>query len=59
MCQEKDDIEVEDNPSCPLCDGISIFLGVWGHSLWFRCENCGWQFKIQKEKELPCAAAKE
>ena len=46
-----DQFEIEENPSCPLCDGTGIPLSGLGRLLWFRCESCGMQFSI--EKELP------
>lgn len=29
-----------ENLECPVCDGPMYPLGILGHTVWFRCQNC-------------------
>lgn len=30
---------------CPMCDGQSAYMGGLGKSQWFRCNDCGMEFR--------------
>jgi len=30
---------------CPACGGLGSVLGILGNLVWFRCQNCGIDFK--------------
>jgi tRNA(Ile2) C34 agmatinyltransferase TiaS len=30
---------------CPVCDGDGASLGILGHFEWYRCRDCGIEFK--------------
>ena len=32
---------MEYGPLCPDCGGESIYMGVLGTSVWWRCRQCG------------------
>lgn len=32
---------MEYGPLCPVCKGESIYQGVIGTSVWWRCRQCG------------------
>ena len=33
-------------PGCPVCDGPGIEMGGLGNVVWYRCRNCGIEFKV-------------
>lgn len=36
---------------CPMCFGIPVLLGRFGHRLHFRCRHCGWQWSDVDDRE--------
>lgn len=36
-------------PLCPMCPGKAQELGSLGHTRWFRCQACGWEFGASKK----------
>lgn len=40
-----DELDESRNPSCPSCDGDGIRMGTLGKTQWYRCRNCGTDFK--------------
>ena len=39
----------QDNPTCPECGGSGNYLGQLGHTVHFRCCNCGIGFSHQSD----------
>jgi ribosomal protein L37E len=39
-----DDLDPQQGPTCPMCDGPGEYLGSLGSKEWFRCRNCGMDF---------------
>jgi hypothetical protein len=42
--------DIEDIVGCDMCDGLALFFGSLGSKDWYKCEHCGWQSYIQREK---------
>ena len=42
------DYEIQDPPDCPYCGGPGMLLGVLGTVTWFRCRNCGIDFRASE-----------
>ena len=34
-----------DGPTCPCCSGPGIVLGSLGYIEWFRCRDCGMEYR--------------
>lgn len=41
---------VFDEPTCPMCGGPPVYLGILGSLTWFTCRNCGMQFNRKEER---------
>lgn len=37
-------------PSCPLCDGVGLYLGQLGLLIYFKCQQCGIEFHYNTER---------
>jgi len=40
-----------DNPRCPVCGGLELYLGALGRLDWFNCQNCGMQFNQESDNQ--------
>lgn len=38
------------NPDCPICQGQSVFMGTLGKLDWYRCQDCGMEFNIERDR---------
>jgi rubredoxin len=36
---------------CPVCGGTGIAQGSLGFLVWYRCEDCGWNFSEEIDEE--------
>ena len=45
---------MEYGPLCPQCSGESMYMGVLGTSVWWRCRQCGWGYRtIVEPDDMP------
>lgn len=42
--------DYQNEPGCNVCDGPLMLLGSLGKLDWFRCRDCGMEFRVE-EKE--------
>ena len=57
MCEDTDynyDSDDDDDaypyPDCPVCGGVSGFMGWFGILAWFKCILCGMEFNVPKSE---------
>lgn len=41
-------------PICPQCGASeAIYQGALGNSVWYRCRDCGWAYRVVTDGDLP------
>jgi tRNA(Ile2) C34 agmatinyltransferase TiaS len=42
---------IEGCEPCPMCNGLGHRMGALGNLMWYRCQNCGWDFHVEIDSD--------